>query len=342
MTNYVLLTGAGFSSNFGGFLAKDMFNFIYNDIRCTENIREGFLRDFHEDYEYAYTAIKNKFNIKGSNILKFNDDDFQRFDKIIEDVYGFLNKNIYTETIKYTNRDIENTNSEDNLLKLTFANIIMPFIQNKGYFITLNQDLLLETIIAEHTLFLNSDTHLIYPGLNVLNGEENTLLNYKLRKHKETYDIKLTVNLGTTDHTTKLNCEDNNIPYLKIHGSSHWYDKDKKQLKLFGTDKLKQTEDNEYFKLFATQLNKVFSSKTKLLVIGYSFSDENINNILYSNLNNIDMTVIDVMSPADFFNKRLSPYCFDVKNLRYFSLDLKTLLYNTQYKNLLRQSFWER
>ena len=57
--NLILLTGAGFTHNFGGFLGREMWAKIFNNplIQTRTRIRELLLEDF--DFESVYSRISS-------------------------------------------------------------------------------------------------------------------------------------------------------------------------------------------------------------------------------------------------------------------------------------------
>lgn len=66
MTNFkknILLTGAGFTANFGAPLAKEMWSKLLNNPKMAslEKIREKLLSDF--DFENVYSEVLNDENI---------------------------------------------------------------------------------------------------------------------------------------------------------------------------------------------------------------------------------------------------------------------------------------
>ncbi len=59
----IILTGAGFTNNFGGFLAKDMWAAIFNSpsIQGSKKLKELLLQD-DEDYESIYSRVLTRDN----------------------------------------------------------------------------------------------------------------------------------------------------------------------------------------------------------------------------------------------------------------------------------------
>ncbi|HAT5982937.1 TPA: hypothetical protein JAG61_002250, partial [Legionella pneumophila] len=58
MTNRILLTGAGFTHNFGAPLANQMATHIFNSLECDEGNRlKKVIRSYDYNYENAYQDI---------------------------------------------------------------------------------------------------------------------------------------------------------------------------------------------------------------------------------------------------------------------------------------------
>lgn len=57
--NLILLTGAGFTKNFGGFLGSEMWAQIFNDaeIQGSNNLRDLLQKDY--DFESIYSSVLN-------------------------------------------------------------------------------------------------------------------------------------------------------------------------------------------------------------------------------------------------------------------------------------------
>jgi hypothetical protein len=82
----ILLTGAGFTANFGGILAKEMWSKILNNQRLDQlpEIKKILMGNF--DFESVYSEI-----INGE---KFSDDEKTAFQKIISESYGAMDETL--------------------------------------------------------------------------------------------------------------------------------------------------------------------------------------------------------------------------------------------------------
>lgn len=135
-TGPILLTGAGFTQNFGGFLAQDMWALIFNHKEVSEsaNLRSLLRNDF--DYESVYHQILYEgIFLKDEDIIEKEKTIIKR---VIKDSYNRLDKSIVE------------ANHGGN-----YFSEIRSFIENfselkggGGFFFTLNQDLFVERYFA--------------------------------------------------------------------------------------------------------------------------------------------------------------------------------------------------
>ena len=140
MVNRVLLTGAGFSNNFGAPLAKEMANHIFNNSKLDKypNLKELLRNNF--DYEAIYYKV-----------MSASDNEYPQEEKValteaISDSYTYI--------WQCFNKDMGQTKHKcfDSILKK-----ITNEDKGSGYIFTLNQDLFIEKYWDN------------YPELNQLN-----------------------------------------------------------------------------------------------------------------------------------------------------------------------------
>jgi hypothetical protein len=137
----ILLTGAGFTKNFGGPLAKELWSIIFSNraLEKAPEVRDILRRDF--DFESAYNAV-----MRGARLPIFEIDgeptwasQRQALRKAVTDAYEYIDEKIRA----FSNRpDAPNA---VNIYKV--QEFIARFAGNSktpGFFFTLNQDLLVE------------------------------------------------------------------------------------------------------------------------------------------------------------------------------------------------------
>jgi len=183
--------------------------------------------------------------------------------------------------------DIEFSDDRDKQIKTFLARFDAIF--------TLNQDLLLEHhYIGDHGAFASGArwNSCASPGLKFIHGAEHARNQFVQKWAPE----------------NSFTLHDGSQPYFKLHGSSNWYDESNNGILIVGGvdgDKQNLIDRhpllNWYFKNFETYLGK---PNTKLMIIGYSFSDNHINNILknYAKLGGLKLFIIDPLG-VDVMNR---------------------------------------
>jgi len=282
VNNTILLTGAGFTHNFGTPLAKEMWALIFNSkkIQTSVKLRSLLLEDF--DYESVYYSVINgnyleedKKILTEAIIMAYN-----RIDKIISEWHS--------------------SGDDINALNIYgFQDFINRFYKpgKKSFIFSLNQDLLLE--------------RLYYNGQKlVMHG-----LRYQSDLYFSTnFDLALTKNpfielpdkeeISREDYANDIK---NGFYYIKLHGSSNWKRKDGETRIVIGFNKEEQIKEEPILSVYFDIFNSALKIKdVKLLISGYSFSDEHINKIISDSCNSSNLSVY-VLSPqnVDQFKKML-------------------------------------
>ena len=270
----VLFTGAGFTKNFGGFLAKEMWSKIFNDphVQSYPRIKELLVNDF--DYESIFHRILNanysedEKNVISASILEA----YRSLDNICRE-WLFRNDAPNPVNIYGVNKLIERFSYDTN---------------KKGFFFTLNQDLFVE----RHFSSINSA--LTLPGVKKIPDAHKTII--KLPLENQDF-IKL-----PTD--SELNGSANNfysgtIHYVKLHGSYCWISSSGINRYVIGKDKEDQIAAEPllswYFNIFKNVLS---NPNRKLLIIGYGFRDVHVNEIFANSVKDFGLKLF-VISPSD-------------------------------------------
>ena len=132
MSKVYLLTGAGFTKNFGGFLASEMWARIYNHpkIQSSSLLRNQLLED--QDFESIYHKIyESDDTIQTDTITEAILDAYKMMDEIIAD-FTFSLGSPYPVNIYKVQSLVEAFKGE---------------LDDPGFVFTLNQDLFLETLL---------------------------------------------------------------------------------------------------------------------------------------------------------------------------------------------------
>jgi len=268
--NLVLLTGAGFTKNFGGYLAHEIWSKIFN-----------------------YPSVKNRSRVK--NVLQDNFD-FEAiyFEVMSDDKFDAEDKSAITEAIENAYHDLDQTVRDWNFRPdnptafntYKLADFLSLFVGNgheKGLFFTLNQDLLMERKNNHRppgvAPFPNNFYHL---GTD-LEGKDFV----RLPKEEEMDAAKKTID-GYAG-----------LVYIKLHGSYGWLSSSGETRMVIGKNKLEDIQQEPilqwYFELFH---NTLLEGSKKLLIIGYGFKDEHINQILLQAIQEAGLKLF-IISPTD-------------------------------------------
>ena len=289
ISKHVLLTGAGFTHNYGGFLANRMWSEIHNRyLKLAEHLETNKLKN----------AIKKTFNYEDlyEDVLmssNFSADEKDLFFKAVLGAYDALDDVIREFRQQFFTSDILDLN------KLReFFEKISGTSKERGFFFTLNQDLFVERYCYAGAIGPS------LPGLRINNQR------FKSKESNALKEIGY-VKIAKDDNTEYLLNEWKNISelfYVKLHGSYDWRDDDNQEILIIGTNKPSKISSNPiltwYFNLFKTVLA---IPNTKLMVIGYGFKDRHINEAIAKAVkdSNLKIYILNPQDPENFLYKTL-------------------------------------
>lgn len=250
----VLLTGAGFSRNWGGWMASEAFEYL---LGCPQFVRSRANRDLlwkHYDsggFENALAEVQAAYvrdpAVHASQLKDFQDAVHGMFDAMNE---GF----------KFTLNDIDPQKPW-----LSAGKLVYQFDE----VFTLNQDLLAEMLFfdeAKH--FTDRWENLWLPGIERDSPPEPGLKTWATGQ-------------WSPRPWNRSQIQPRLLPYYKLHGSSSWRTHDNAPLLIMGGRKAEALKLfpilTEYAKAFEEALGK---PNTRLMVVGYGFRDEHINNAI--------------------------------------------------------------
>lgn len=272
----ILLTGAGFTKNFGGLLAKEMWSKIFNNPKLHSQLKPLLLNDF--DYESIYhKVISGEYTVEEKSSI--NDVIFDAY-KVLDDIcreWTFRNDAQYPVNIYGVNKFIE---------------FFSGGRAEPGLFFTLNQDLFVER------QFNSIEKSLIHPGIQKIPDAHKTINRLALEKQDF---ISLPTQIHIENNKTNQ-IYGNELHYVKLHGSFGWSSSDGTNGYVIGKNKEKQLADEPllswYFKLF---VNALSAPGRNLLIIGYGFRDDHINEVIADSVNKYGLKLY-VISPSDQAN----------------------------------------
>lgn len=250
----ILLLGAGFSRNWGGFLGAEVFEYL---LGCAEMRTDPYLRGLlwkyrREGFEYAIAELQTAY-----------DRDKEKFSGPLRNFQAAV-----SAMFKDMNMVFAKTRFE--FSQTSIGASITHFLSRFDAIFTLNQDLLLES-------------H--YMGCNFANGEH-------YRKWSAQEPPGLRPALGQSGegylrwlHSTWQPVPESEFalnpeiqPIVKLHGSSNWTTADGSELLVMGGGKEATISKHEILKWYGQIFVRALQQPgARLMIIGYGFRDHHIN-----------------------------------------------------------------
>jgi hypothetical protein len=264
--NSILLTGAGFSKNWGAWLASELWPAIRGHRLAQSNQDLGKII-----WKYKDLSFEEIFSDK--EIEKHRQD----FQQIITDLFGQMNASMINNFEKYDNNNLcpqiqdYHTQREPSILHNNKSSRFFTFLDRFDIFFTLNQDTFFERLL----------------GTCVGSGN-NKGITYDYPHLVTEYNVKLTYNIPRVSDNNCYSIK--KIPYYKLHGSINFISNDGDDILVMGTSKPEQIEKipllEKYHEDFGT---KLLSPDTKVMIIGYSFLDHHINKLIFKAVKERDL-----------------------------------------------------
>ncbi len=258
-----LLLGAGFSKNFGGYLANEVNDMLQIDPNITGN--KGLRQLIRDDYNYEHALAVAR---QGG----YTQDEVRLLSEAIVNVYKTQNATLVDHFNPHY-QAFQTTYPTRTLLQQITSGNWAGDGQNAAYLFSLNQDNLLESLlVSTHT---QSNRQYTLPGI----------------RHKDWFfacqspigDMeRLNSKIDVQDDAGSVSRLDwlNRVNLIKLHGSADWQNQNHDLLVIGGEKELfiKQspllTAYHEVFKSVLT------TQGMRILIIGYGFMDSHINDIL--------------------------------------------------------------
>jgi SIR2-like domain len=268
---HILLTGAGFSRNWGGMLAPEVFQYLLGCNELDEELRRLLLRD--RSFEDVLAALQRATDAESK----------RRYDQLTSALVGMFNG----MGLAFMQREFEFRNPPDTRYSLT--NFLMRF----DAIFTVNQDTLLE---QKYIPFVGPPkwgrAHL--PGVKYLGNPELT---------GSVHDRIAIMEPNPSDFRLSPGVQ----PYIKLHGSTNWNDgSGGGRILIMGGQKAVSINQFPILSWYHRELrNMLIRPGARLMVIGYSFSDAHINDAVMDAIKHNDLKVFLIDPSGDkIFDKR--------------------------------------
>ena len=273
----VLLTGSGFTNNFGGPLASDMCEIIirrlddllHNNSLLEENNRTDLknlidLAKNELDYEKIFEEV-----MKGN---KYSPNEKEIISNIFFESYKSLDKKVVSKgflhggnTVKFNRYNLHN-----------FIEGLSPNRREKGFFFTLNQDIIIERYFR---------TAVITPCIDRINDPDDHLRQLDFKKNDWSRQVPNKEELVKRKLDKEGKWKNEKVFYIKLHGSFNWKDSSGNHTMVIGTSKLKDIEKEPILKWYIEMFKCVLSKPNRrLLIIGYGFRDKHINSVILNSI----------------------------------------------------------
>jgi hypothetical protein len=278
----VLLTGAGFTKNFGGYLASEMWAAIFGqpEIRQNEDLRLAMLDCLN------FEAIYDRVLTSG---------DYERS----RDGYVAATRRAYENMHRQicADGDPRKTGPAGAVCRRILAQFAGRG-QERGFFFTLNQDLFVEQ-------FFGTDVPMSLPGLHNQRWFHNNL---------GTLDEGTRVILPDVRGLERI-CQEfwnkgtGSFKYVKLHGSLGWTGQDGGVMVL-GQTKSESIQREPLLTWYLELFREVLSTgDAHLITIGYGFRDPHINSIIADAIRGfgLRLCVLTPEEPAAFRERLVAP-----------------------------------
>jgi hypothetical protein len=239
MTTLLLLTGAGFSRNWGGWLAREVHSDIAMRLRGNPYL-SGLLQK-HDNFESALEAVQSEYrNSKNQEAGQ----QLVSLQKAISDTFGAMNDALAKAQFEFHN---------------DLAVSVGVFLTKFDAIFTLNQDLLIEQHYLNPPQAILSRSNPKWQLAETPGIEDIPDPNY----YGHDRPLKVRRRPRQPPFTTDPRIQ----PYFKLHGSMNWFAQDGEQLLVMGGDKHTTMQQYPILKWYADQFSEYLSRPSSRLMV---------------------------------------------------------------------------
>ena len=281
----VLLTGAGFTKNFGGYLAREMWSTIFNqpELQQYPNLTNCASQEF--DFETMYDEVMKSAN--------YSPKEKECLTRCIATAYRQMHENI----CQHNPQSLAASSGVCSSILAYFAGRRSD--QRCGFFFTLNQDLFVERFYS------NSDTEKLIdiPGLPQRSPKWfNGMLGTQLKSEDW---VKLPDLRWVEKYNENFWSKGSYLPlaYIKLHGSYSWKFHDGRPGIVIGHAKTDLLTKEPLLRWYQSLFKQVLcEGDRKLVVIGYGFNDPHINDVIADAIKykRLKLHIISPKPPSEF------------------------------------------
>lgn len=283
----VLMTAAGYTKNFGGFLADQMWAKIFNhkEVQDKPALRDLLFGNF--DYESVYHEVCNDDDTNNEK-KTYTVDEKEAIRTAILEAYKKLDV-IAQNYIPV--RDDSKLNILNGARKI--VDCLTRDRSQINFFFTLNQDIFVERLISD------TKKSIMWPGIGKRFFIPSSSESQRPLENNNFINVPDGDKLDTTKRAVDL--PNNECNYIKLHGSFGWKssDPDRSDKLVIGRNKETQIADEPLLKWYLDLFEQVLShGGIKLLIIGYGFRDDHINEIIMKAVEQEPSLRLYIISPV--------------------------------------------
>jgi SIR2-like domain len=280
---YTLLTGAGWSRNWGGRIASEVWQMVMDHRRVQGNPHLRGLLLEEPSFEVALGRVQG---------APFTAPDKSDFEEALLATFASMD------------REISRIDHQEKINIYGIQRFLARFSRpangvDTGYMFTLNQDLWPERYMYNH-VSTNSFIPAL-PGVPSRAGQRWFLTN--VGDYSDAFLMSPTHDLGDARLKGQMNI-------IKQHGSFNWRTGDAGHLMVIGSEKSNQIASQPLLSWYADIFRSVLNAgKMRLMIIGYGFGDEHINAAIAEAVANHGLSVFIWDTASDLKTRILAAPC---------------------------------
>lgn len=254
-----LLLGAGFSRNWGGWLASEAFEYVLGcqEIRTNPQLRALLWK--HQVSGGFEDALAELQQVYAHSLAPGDQAAMKAFQEAVTRMFGDMNR-AFIELVDW---EFQRTDR---------ARMLGPFLTQFDAIFTLNQDVFLEHHYQSQDISLLGSRRWAgaeLPGMQRRASEDP--------RYATSWGMSTWVPLPDSEFRVARGSQ----PLFKLHGSSNWKDTWGSDLMVIGGTKALEIGQRPILTWYARLFEECLSSaNARLMVIGYGFRDQHINDIL--------------------------------------------------------------
>jgi len=250
----VILLGAGFSRNWGGLLANEVFNYLIglSKIRKHERLIK-LLWQYRSDggFEDAISEVQRDYRLDPAR----HSAELKAFQEAIGQMFADMNDGYAA------NPGWEFQQQQEFMVRTFFVKFDAIF--------SLNQDLLLEQKYLNDNVMLASAGK--WGGWQIPGMKLNVQSLEPLQERAT----------GIWTPSSPTTVDSRFQPLYKLHGSVNWRTDDNQALMIIGGDKAQQIQTHPILTAYAQTFEaNLTRSEARLMIIGYGFRDHHVNRVI--------------------------------------------------------------